>query len=429
MPTLTPPVASTPATDSVARIESWNLVTAKYKDAGDWATWAANIMNDDIVALKNLLGTDTVDTDLQALSTALGAIAAYTPPAGFTYTAPTAPTYDTIPAYSAQTLGTIIDIPAVDAITVGNAPSTAVSISNGSYTDTLLTSLKDRLASDIATFSTGLGNAEAALFGRETARVNAQRATAYNEITTSFSSRGFDMPPGALLAKQTEINNESSLRLADSSAQIMAESARLAVDYNKHMLTLSTQLMDALIKAFDSKVMRDFEAEKIRVTMAIEGFKQEVSVALAKADLNKTAISATIAANEGTVKVFQSKIEGQIAPIKALAEVNQAKAGAYNAEVQAATANLNAQVIPEELKLKGVQANAAIASMKADVITKEVSITLENKARQLALEVSVMQGLAQSAQQIVASALNGVSVTGSFGWSAQSSTSYPHVAT
>lgn len=425
LPTLPPtPTDVTPSGD-YARAQAWSMLLAKNQDAGNWATWAATLLNSDIADINNLLGSDIVGQNITDLAAALSAIQLYTPSGSFTYTAPTAPTYDTVPTYVAQTLGTILDIPAVNAITVDPAPSTSMTFTNSDFTDTLLSDLKTRLSADINAYSTGLGSTvEAAMFARETARVTAERAIAYNEITTSFSSRGFDMPPGALLAKQTEMNNETSKRLTDSSGKILEESARLALDYNKHIVSVSSQLVEALSRVFDSKVVRDFEAEKTRVTLAIEGFKQEVAVALAKADINKTEITSTVAANEGTVKVFQAQIEGQIAPIKAIADSNQAKASAYGAEVQAATADLNAQVVPEELKLKGVDVNARIAATKADVAINQARLSIETAARQMALEVETLRGLAQSAQQMVASSLGSINTSTGFSFGGSASTRY-----
>jgi hypothetical protein len=301
MPILTPPpTTSIPdPTGDYARAQSWALVTSKYADAGNWATWAANMLNSDIMNISNLLGSDTVNADLAAMVAELG--------------------------------------------TLTNSNPGTISGGTGTFSDSTLTALKARLDADIAAYSTGLGaTVETAMFNRETARINATRAAAYTEITTQFSSRGFDMPTGALLAKQTEMNNETSLRLTDSSGKILEESARLALDYNKHILTVSEQLVDALAKVFESKEVRAFEASKASVMLAVENYKSYL--------------------------------------------------GLYSA--------------------------------KAEISLKKAQIVLDNKARQLALEVSTLQGLAQSAQQIVASALNGVSSSASFGWGASASTSY-----
>ena len=478
---------------------SKDVLTAKYTDAFAWAQWAAGMLNNDIANINSKLGTDVSTTALQSVITAINSIASYTAPTGITYTAPTAPTMEAIPGYTAPTmpdltavptytapdalslpsmptyvapsLGTIRGVPSVDSITVPDVPSTAISWSNTAFSDGLLDALKAKLQADISSQSTGLGTAETAMFARETARQNATRALAYNEITTQFSSRGFDMPPGALLQKQTEINNESGIRLSDSSSQIMAESARLAVDYNKTVITSSGQILDIIGRLFDSNIMRSFEAAKQQVMMTIDGFKATLALYQTRAELNKVAIEATTAANNSTVNVFQAEMTGQIEPMKAVAQVdqalvsaytaeisaqiepmkaiaqvdqalvsvftaevsaqvepikaiagaNQATASAYATEVQGAVGNLNAQILPEELKIKGKDLEVRAGSTKADLMMKEANLVIETAVRQLTLEVQTLQALAQSASQMVASAINSISVSSSFGFSASAS--------
>lgn len=393
------------------------VLKEKYNESMAFADWAKELLTVNTDDIRNRLGTDTVLSDISAIKTAVDAIQLYTPGNAVTYTAPDSPTYLTIPEYTPQTLGTMLAIPAVEAITIGDVPSTVVSFTNTEFTDTLLTGLKSKLLADFSTASTGLGNAEAALFSRDTARQSAARATAYAEITTQFSSRNFDVPPGAILGKQTEANNESNIRLSDASSQIMAESARLAQAWNQSALTASVQCIGLIAQTFDSKILRDFEAAKTGVQLAIEGFKSEVSVAIAKAELNKAAITATVEANAGTVQTFQAEIAGEIEPIKAIAGANQTIAAAYGTAVQSAFAELSSQIAPEELKLKGVGVNAQIGSTKAELIAKEVSITIDAAVRQLTLEVSTLAGLAQASSQMIASSLNSVNVSASMGYS------------
>lgn len=400
------------------------VLVAKYKDAGSWMTYGAGMLEGYLADIEDLLNAAAASNDLATVQQALANIELYVAPGVLTYNAPTAPTYDTVPTYTAPTLGTIVDIPAVAVIDVGAAPPTDVTFANSSFSDSFMDSLKSKLLTDMSGTHTGLGDAESALFARETARQNDARAKAYSEVTTALSSRNFDMPPGALLAKQTEINNESGIRLSDSSSQIMSESARLAVDYNKSILSNATQLLDLVARVFDSKIMRDFEAAKTAVQYAIEGFKQSISVALAKAELNKSAIAATVATNEGTVKVFEAQVEGQVSPIKAIADINQSKAGAYDSAVKASVAALDAQAIPEELKLKGAVANSQIAGTKADIAIKSVAMVIEQARSQLELKVQTLISLAGGAQQIIAGALNGVSVSSSFGFSGSVGKSY-----
>lgn len=405
-----------PTSDN-ARAEAWAMLTAKYADAGAWAVWGASTLEARLVELKNLLGTDVVGDKLAAVNSIIDSIVPYTTSGSFAYNAPAAPTYEEVPGYQTQTLGTILDIPTVESIVVPDAPSSEMVFTNETFSDSLADALRTKLTNDLQTGGTGLAGAEAGLFARAVQRENDILAEAYNNISSSLSSRGFDLPPGALAALQAQENNKSIIRLTDVNTEILAESAKLAQSWNQTTVTAATAFTELFSRIFDSKVMRDFEAAKQKVILSLEGFKQLVSVLITKADLNKTAITATVEANKGTVEVFKAEIEGQVAPMKAIADTNQAKASAYNAAIMGAKADLEAQTLPEELKLRGATANAQIAGVMSEVTIKEAELVIEAAMRQLQTEAATIAGLAQSAAQLVASAMNGVSASASFGFS------------
>lgn len=264
---------------------AWEALQSKYTTAGNWATWATGLVDSNITSISNKLGTDIVGTNLAAVNTAVEAISQYT-----------APTTDITDFY-----------------------------------DNLIVAVRNKLLADIGTPSTGLGTAEAALFARETARQNTIRAQAYTEITTFHSSAGFDIPPGAVAAKITEASNVSSITLSDSSAAIMAESARLAQAWNQTTLTASLQLFDLVSRI-------GIEVEKLRIS--------------------------------------------------------------------------------------GIEVNARIAGIKAELAQKTASVVIDTAFRQLTLEVTTLAGLSQAASQMVASALNSVSVSASVSGSSNQSSSF-----
>jgi hypothetical protein len=261
LPTI--PTTETPdPTGDYARAQAWAMLLAQQQNAGSWAAWGAIALDSSLTNINATLGSETVDADIDALSTEIGALIELTP-------------------------GTI-------------------SGGTGEFSDSLLTALKAKLAADIATRSTGLGaDAEAAIFGRETARQNAVRAQAYKETVLKFSSRGYRRPPGALDAAIAEASNQSSLQLSESSGKVLEESARLALDYNKHVLTVSTQLLDTLARAFDSREAREFEASKETAMLAVEQYKSSLGLMTARADiiLKKGELALTAKARQMAIEV------------------------------------------------------------------------------------------------------------------------------
>lgn len=414
LPTI-PPISTPDPTGDYARAQAWAMLLAKYQDSGNWAIWAAKMLDTNITDLRDKLvnGSDAIDAELLGLLTLVNSIPAYVPGTTTAYSAPTAPTYTAIPGYTAPTLGVFATLPSVASLTIPSVPSTAISHSETPFSHSLLTALKTRLEADID----GATAAEAAMFARHTGRVTAERAAAYTEITTQFSSRGFDMPPGAVLAKQTEMNNESSKRLTDVSADIMMAAV-------KESLAAAGQLIDVLGKLNDNSVMRGFEAQKVAVQMAIEGFKAAIAGEEAKGKLNQAAIEATVTANKGIVEAFLGEIEGQTTPMKAIADSNKAAADAYSAAVSGAKAAVEASIAPEDLKIKQSELYIKQAATKGEIAGTAAQLSIEASLRQVQNETAVLQGLAQAASQMVASSLAGVHSTTSFGFSGSAGTSY-----
>jgi len=487
---VTPPIEPD---DSTVHSQAYAVMVAKHGEAGAWATWAAELLLAKLNDLK-----DAIDqTDANALSDKITSLlelfdsmTAYTAPTSsdFEYTPATAPTYETVPTFTKPTAPTLLSVPSLSVPSIGSMPSTAIAYSattfsddmltalkakltaeiasavtslsytGDMFTDALLTSLKARLEADLATSSTGLGNAEAALFARETARQNSARAQAYTEITNMYAE--WPMPQGAAQAQINRINAESTIRLADSSSQIMAESARLAVDYNKHVLSVSnqvidllgrlfdgnegreldaakaqaslgldvlktsTQLLEALARVFESQEAREFEAAKSEVAMALDGFKATISVALAEADISKAEVAATTAANEALVQKYRAELESELAPVKTALEINQTKAQVYSTETQAAGADLQYRIAPEELKLKGIGLEADTKKAKAALMMEQIRMAMDTEMRHLTMRVEVLRGAAAGFEQMVASSLNSFHSSTSFGFSGSSSTSY-----
>jgi hypothetical protein len=389
-----------------ARAQAWAMLQARYAEAGNYAVWATQVLQAMTDEIKLLNSSDTVGPNLENMLKLLSSVPALDFSKIAAYVPPTAPTYTAIPAYNAPTMGTLLAIPTVPDPELPPTPNPSIVFDNTQFTEELVTSLRSRLKADIE----GVTAAEAAMFARHTGRVTAERAAAYTEITTQFSARGYDMPPGALLAKQTEMNNESSKRLTDASADIMMTAV-------KESLTGALQLVDTLGRLNDDNVMRDFESAKAKAQLEIDAFKTTIDGLLGVVQLSKTRVDAVVSANDGTVKAYLGQIEGQTAPMKAISESNQAQAQAYSAAVQGAGAAIDASSKPEELKLKAI-------SVQGDIAGRAASLQIESSMREVTQQVETLRGLSQAAMQMIASAMNSVSSSVGFGFSGGATTSY-----
>lgn len=283
---------ATTITGTATKDVAISALQAKHTDAGLWATWAATLMSEQLSAINGATGTDLLSGTITSINAAIAAV----------------------PSYDAGVL----------------------TFTNDAFTDQLLTDLKQSLSDQLATPSTGLGETvENALFARAVLRVNDERVKVYNENCDFFSSKNYDLPPGALSAKITEMTTITNDKLTDISAAILHESATLAANNNIEVLKITTSLIEVIGKLYDSGLMREFEIKKTNILQTLDAYK--------------------------------------------------AKLGMYE--------------------------------VKGNLTSKAAQMSMEALIRAMSVEVEAFKGVAQSAAQMVASALNGVNISSSFGFS------------
>lgn len=260
LPTLPPATTPDPAGD-YARAQAWAMLNAKKTDMDNVAIWAAQFLDNNLVNLETALDDPTVNDKINALMLLLDTLGSFTP-------------------------GTI-------------------SYTDTPFSDTMLTALRSRFEADLA----GATAAEAAVFARHTSRANDETNRAYTEITTMYSSAGWDAPQGAMLALQAEANNDRTKRLTDASADIMATAAKEATQG-------AIQLVDMLGRLNDNRAMRAFEAAKTEVLVGVDGYKSTLEAIRVKAELGikgaDLAINASLHQMSVKVQTLQSLCQGSL---------------------------------------------------------------------------------------------------------------------
>lgn len=258
LPTLPPAVTPDPAGD-YARAQAWAMISAKKTDADNISIWAAQFLDNQIVNLETALSDPTVNDKINALMLLLDNLGDFTP-------------------------GTI-------------------SYTDTPFSDTLLTSLRARFSADID----GATAAEAAVFARHSSRADAETNRAHTEITTMYSSAGWEAPQGSMVALQAEATNERAKRLTDASADIMATAAKEATQG-------AIQLVDMLGRLNDNRDMRAFESAKTEVLVGVDGYKSTLEAIRTKAELGirgaDLSINASLHQMSIKVQTLQSLAQG-----------------------------------------------------------------------------------------------------------------------
>lgn len=258
-------------------------------------------------------------------------------------------------------------------------PSTVLSWSEPVYASTVLDDVKARIRAMLAG-GTGIPPAiELALFERARGREDLTALKATQEAFDTFAARGFEMPPGMLVAQVNAQIEANQLQANALSREILAKAAEWEIENLRNAVQQGVALEGVLINAFMNMAQRAFEAARYRVeaevslfnakvalfnaeqnaySVAAQVYKTRIDGALAKLEVFKAQIQATQAIgqlNEQKVKVFSARLDAlrnQVEIYKARmsgaqvqADINRAVIEGYRADVQAYAEDLQAQKI------------------------------------------------------------------------------------
>jgi len=259
-------------------------------------------------------------------------------------------------------------------------PDTTITFSEDLYTSDLAESYTSKLMDDIVNGTAGLHpDVEQALWDRARAREDKNSLAAKDEALTSFSKRGFTMPPGAIAAALAQAAREVTGIASTLSRDIMIKQADMAVDNAKFAITAAVQAEGQLITYTGFMAQRAFDLAKANAELLIQAFKlriekfnTEMQGYVSKAQVFKQRIDAEVA----RAQFRQTELEG----LKLIGELNvqdvsvyeaelrgvQTLVDVYKSEVQAYSAYNEAEKIKVEVFDTEVRAFGAVVSAKTE---------------------------------------------------------------
>jgi hypothetical protein len=202
------------------------------------------------------------------------------------------------------------------------------------YTSDVLEQLKTKLLSDLIAGGTGLDNeTEQAIYNRAISRQEEDNERLYSEALNFFSSRGWDLPPGALSGRLMEASNQINRTREDLNNDILIQQSKLAQENTHFIITSSIQNEKNLIDYTNDYQQRAFEAAKFVVEAAlivyrarVEAYKAQFDAYRAKADV----YVARIRAESVKAELYKAQIDG----LRAVVEIDRARVEAYRAQIQ-----------------------------------------------------------------------------------------------
>lgn len=244
---------------------------------------------------------------------------------------------------------TVPDIPVIDYSTIvptlesiqGEQP-TAPEDSSLSMTgiDDLFT------VEEIEALGTGLGaDVENAIWERAKSRMEIDNLQKYTEAETYFSSRGFDLPPGALSGRLMDVLVEIARNESYLNNDIMVEQARLAFENRKVALNYSIEKYKAQVMGEASRIesivkvwLGKVEAYKAQTGVTIAYLELEIKNFLAKVEQAKMQSDAILKRAEITMEDLRRVQTIQVEVVKAgaqiLAQMTASALSSVNASAQ-----------------------------------------------------------------------------------------------
>jgi len=252
--------------------------------------------------------------------------------------------------------------PSLDDITIPEAPSIALPEFEGEmpsatidepapfvwgepvYSSGLWSDLFSKILDGIQNGGTGLdATVEAEIYQRLLDRQVEENERLYTEATDYFAARGFSLPPGALIGKLTEIQNQISRNNSAASREITINQAELAQKNTHFILDKGVELEGMLRDFYTKSTNRLFEANKILAENAISVYNALVE----KHNIDVKAYEIESRVYESRVRAALTEIEifkGQIEASRVTSDIQRNLIDIYKSQISAAEAQMNLYV-------------------------------------------------------------------------------------
>lgn len=242
------------------------------------------------------------------------------------------------------------------------------------------TELFTQLLAKLKAGGTGLGaDIEQNIWDRARSRAELENAQKYTEVENYFSSRGFNLPVGAMGGRLNEIVIEIARNDSYLNNDIAVEQARLAQTNTQFILQ---------------------------------------QVAATVSDYTKNAMSVVVAYNQNVISKYVAQLDGyktvvqkEVSRIESLLKRFAAMVEEYRVDGNIATAEM-------EIALKQMALRVDEAKIQAELLLKEAEIEIEKAKMKYGIQVEAIKAGGQISAQIAASALSSVNASAQYGFSA-----------
>lgn len=234
------------------------------------------------------------------------------------------------------------------------------------YQSTLLDILRSALQE---TGGIGWGEeAEEALWQRGQDRQTLVNEKVYNETLNFFSSRGWEIPPGALSAKLAQALTEQTRADAQLNYEILIKQADLGHEYGKFIIQSGLTLEDSLMKHAGEVATRSLSSAKFIQEAAVNVFNAEVAmynVELDKYKTEATVFELKVRAEQAILQNFKLQLES----VALEKEIQTMGLQLYELQLN----GLKTRVDLYTAEMQGVGVKASVEKLRLDGFSSEVA--------------------------------------------------------
>jgi hypothetical protein len=291
------------------------------------------------------------------------------------YTLPAVPTYEdlnipTVPSIDYYTF----DLAAPDGSYV-QVPDNKFIFENSDYSSTLVDAVSAELIQRLAG-GTGIPvDVEYAIWQRGKDREVKNQGKTEDEILAKNATRGFQRPPGSVMAALDMAAQESQHKIADLSREIMIKQAELEQSNIKHAIETAISLENTLSNSYNQYMNRALDAAKYVQQIAIllyeaqvTKFQVELQAYTAAAEVFKIRTQAELTKAE----IYKAEVEGQ----KLIVDLNNSKVQLYIAQIEGIKQAVDIYKTEWEAVQTQIQAEATkieLYKSQVDAYTAEIS--------------------------------------------------------
>lgn len=237
--------------------------------------------------------------------------------------------------------------------------------------DEVASTVRAMLAGDFAMPKVVQDALFAAACEREDQNANQAVQNAFDE----YAGKGFDMPPGMLVAQVNAIREGNQLAANTLSRDVFTKGAEWEIENLRQAVQQGIALETVLINQFNNVAQRSFELAR-----------QQVQIAIDRENLRIAAFNAAMQAVDARIRVFQATTQAELSKLevfKGEIEAEQLKTGVNDANVRIYTAKLQALSTTVEIfkaKVDAVKIATDLERGKIDMYRADVQAWAERIA-------------------------------------------------